>query len=105
MASFLGLGLSHYPPLAGVDEDMAGPLRARLDDPAIPESAKDPASWPELMRREWGDDGGVRGAAAHREALVAGFDQCRAALDAFDPDVVVIWGDDQYENFQEDVIP
>ena len=29
----------------------------------------------------------------------------RAALDAFKPDAVVIWGDDQYENFKEDVIP
>jgi len=29
----------------------------------------------------------------------------REALDAFKPDFVLIWGDDQYENFQEDVIP
>jgi hypothetical protein len=26
-------------------------------------------------------------------------------LDEFAPDFVVIWGDDQYENFKEDVIP
>ncbi len=26
-------------------------------------------------------------------------------LDEFAPDLVVIWGDDQYENFREDVIP
>ena len=31
--------------------------------------------------------------------------QTRAALDAFDPDFVLIWGDDQYENFREDIIP
>jgi hypothetical protein len=57
------------------------------------------------MRAEWGDDHGTRAAAAHRKALVAGFERVRAALDAFRPDVVVIWGDDQYENFKEDVIP
>jgi len=26
-------------------------------------------------------------------------------LDAFKPDIVLIWGDDQYENFKEDIIP
>jgi hypothetical protein len=26
-------------------------------------------------------------------------------LDAFRPDVVLVWGDDQYENFREQVIP
>ena len=32
-------------------------------------------------------------------------DKTRAALDAFKPDFVLIWGDDQYENFKEDVVP
>ena len=26
----------------------------------------------------------------------------RAALDSFNPDFILIWGDDQYENFRED---
>ena len=30
MAEILGLGLSHYPPLSGFDENMAGILRGRL---------------------------------------------------------------------------
>src|SRR5205823_14218044 len=29
----------------------------------------------------------------------------RDELDAFQPDCVVIWGDDQYENFKEDCVP
>jgi hypothetical protein len=29
----------------------------------------------------------------------------RAAIDDFKPDFILIWGDDQYENFQEDLIP
>lgn len=29
----------------------------------------------------------------------------RAAIDDFKPDFVLIWGDDQYENFREEIIP
>ena len=59
MAEFLGLGLTHYPLLAGTDDHMAGLLRWTLTDPDIPAELKDPANWPELMRREWSDDGGT----------------------------------------------
>src|SRR5207247_10327645 len=51
------------------------------------------------------DDAGAAAAARHRERLVAGFRRCRRALDEFAPDFVVIFGDDQYENFREDLIP
>lgn len=105
MGEILGLGLTHYPPLAGPDETMAGILHWTLEDPAIPEEAKQPSAWPEAMRREYGEDRGRTAAAEHRAALRAGFARCRAALEEFAPDVVVIWGDDQYENFREDVIP
>ena len=105
MAEILGLGLSHYPPLCGLDEDMSAILRWTLEDPDIPAEQKDPANWPRAMREEWGEDRGTRAAAKHRAALVAGCDRLRAALDDFAPEVVVIWGDDQYENFKEDVIP
>ena len=27
------------------------------------------------------------------------------ALDEFKPDLIVMWGDDQYENFKEDIVP
>ncbi|HYD55547.1 MAG TPA: hypothetical protein VEB41_01430 [Burkholderiales bacterium] len=105
MAEVLGLGISHYPPLGGRDEDMARILRARLDDPLVPPAAKDPAVWPAKMREEWGEDRGTRAAARHREAMLVGLRKAREALDAFRPDFVLVWGDDQYENFQEDVIP
>ncbi|OPX10664.1 extradiol ring-cleavage dioxygenase [Mycobacterium sp. AT1] len=105
MASFLGLGLTHYPMLAGTDEHMAGLLRWTLQDPDIPDSAKDPATWPAQMRAEWGEDGGGAAAAHHRKALVENLTRCREALDEFAPDVVLVWGDDQYENFREEVIP
>ena len=37
--------------------------------------------------------------------LLEGFRNLRAELDAFKPDVVLIWGDDQYENFRSDCVP
>jgi hypothetical protein len=30
---------------------------------------------------------------------------CRTALDEFAPDIVLVWGDDQYENFKEEAVP
>lgn len=105
MAEILGLGLTHYPLLSVTDEHMADLLRWTLRDPGIPAAEKDPANWPALMRSEWADDGGTAAAAAHREELRGHLARCRTALDAFQPDVLVVWGDDQYENFKEDIIP
>jgi hypothetical protein len=105
MGEILGLGVTHYPPLSGLDQNMARILRAVLADPGLPARYRDPASWPEPLRREWGDDGATATAAAHRESLVRHFRRARQTLDEFRPDVVIIWGDDQYENFKEDIIP
>jgi hypothetical protein len=105
MGEILGLGLTHYPPLGGRDEDMAGILRRVMRDPGLPAAYRQPAGWPEAMRQEYSDDQGVRAAARHREALVTQMRRARQMLDDFAPDFVLLWGDDQYENFQEDIIP
>jgi hypothetical protein len=105
MNDFLAIGMTHYPLLAGTDERMADLLRWTLDDPDVPAELKDPATWSESMRAEWGDDGGTAGAARHRATLREDLRRCRAALDEFDPDLVVVWGDDQYENFREEIVP
>ena len=103
MGEILGICVSHYPPLSGLDENMAGILGWTLEDPDIPADAKDVTTWPQEAQDEWADP--TAAARRHREALVTCFDKVRESLDRFDPDVVVIWGDDQYENFREDVIP
>ena len=103
MAQILPLGISHYPPLSGLDAAMANILRMRLADPDIPATAKDPAAWPAAMQAEWADP--VAAAARHREAMRVGLRRVMAALDDFKPDFVVVCGDDQYENFQDDVVP
>jgi hypothetical protein len=105
MAEILALGISHYPPLHGHDDRMAWILKRMLQNPKLPQELRTPSGWPEPMRAEWGNDEGASSAARHRVDLVAWMDKARAALDAFKPDFVLIWGDDQYENFKEDVVP
>ena len=105
MAEILALGLTHYPPLWGPDERMSRILVRMLQNPKLPQALRRPEGWPEPMRAQWSDDQGTAAAALHRQALVAWFSKTRAALDAFKPDFVLMWGDDQYENFKEDVVP
>jgi hypothetical protein len=105
MAEIQGLGVTHYPGLMLPDADMSVFLRRTLQSEKVPAALKDPRNWPAPMRAEWGDDQGAKAAAEHRERLVQAFRQVRRELDAFRPDFVLIWGDDQYENFKEDVVP
>jgi hypothetical protein len=104
MAEILGLGVTHQPTLAA---DLIRPnsLRLTLEDPGLPEHLRTPSGWPESMRQEWGDDEGASHGRRHREEIVAELRQVRQVLDDFAPDLVVVWGDDQYENFREDVVP
>ena len=105
MAEILGIGVSHYPPFSGTDENMADIFRYRLKDPALPPHLLDPENWPDGLREEMGNDGGAAAAAQHREQLLCGMRKCMDAIRDFDPDFCIIWGDDQYENFREDIIP
>jgi hypothetical protein len=105
MAEILALGISHYPPLHGSDERMSSILKRMLQNPRLPEALRTPAGWPDDMRAEWGNDEGVSSATRHRAELVGWLDRTRAALDAFYPDFILMWGDDQYENFKEDIVP
>lgn len=105
MGEILGLGVSHGPFVLYNEESFTGLIWRRLASQSTPAELHDPQNWPEPMRREWGDDEGLAAAYRHRAQLVEGFRRVRAILDRFNPDVVLIWGDDQYENFHEDVVP
>src|SRR5215475_7986800 len=103
MGEILGIGVSHYPPLMQADSNMAWLLQRALDSDQVPATMKDTANWPEPMRKEWTNL--AASATEHRKRLINGFRKTREAIDAFNPDLVLIWGDDQYENFREDGVP
>jgi len=105
MGDILGLGCTHYPGLLLPDERMPGGFHHLLTAPNIPAKQKDRANWPDTLLAELGNDAGVSSARRYGARLGEGFRAVRRALDAFNPDIVLIWGDDQYENFREDIIP
>ena len=102
MAGILGLGATHSPLLVGNDARMAGIFERLLQNPRVPPSSTNPANWPMAMQQEWAAHQAGEAPAAHRKRAMEGFRAVRAALDAFNPDFLLIFGDDQYENFRED---
>lgn len=105
MGEILAVGITHYPPLAGRDEAMSWILKRMLQNPHLPAEYRRVENWPAAMRAEWGSDEGTTAAHQHRERLLQWLRKTRAQIDEFRPDFIVLWGDDQYENFREDVIP
>jgi hypothetical protein len=105
MSEILGLGCTHRPLMLRRDEDWTAMMRASLDDPDMPDAMKEPAAWPAELRAELGNDWGAASAGRAREVYRRHFAEARAVLDEFRPDVIVMFGDDQYENFKEDIIP
>jgi hypothetical protein len=104
VGQILGLGITHYPNLSAKG-NMCWRTHKCLEDPALDERWRSIENWPEEMRRQWGEDRGQSHSDAHRAALIAEFRKARAELEAFDPDFILMWGDDQYENFREDCVP
>lgn len=105
MGEVLGIGLTHYPGLRYPDRQMVNILRQLMERPEATPEMRDVRNWPAAMQEEWGDDEGLASSAAHRQRLVAALRKIRDEIDRFRPDFVVIWGDDQNENFKEDLIP
>lgn len=105
MGEIIGMGVTHAPLFMYPDEHMANILRRIAASDRTPAELKDPSGWPAPMRAEYGDDGGTSSAAKHREVIIGAFRRIRSEIDAFNPDFIVIWGDDQYENFKEDLVP
>ncbi len=105
MGEILGIGVTHFPGLMLSDGYMGTFLDRTLKSERVPAEMRDPARWPEPMRKELAANRDGAAAAEHRRRLVGGFRKARAALDAFAPDFVLIWGDDQYENFRADGVP
>jgi len=97
MGQILGLGITHYPGLA-FQGNLSRRIEMCLADPALPEKFRSADNWPRPMREQWGEDDGQAHSDAHRQAMIEGFRRARRALEEFNPDFCVIWGDDQFEN-------
>jgi hypothetical protein len=105
MGELLGIGMTHGPMFQFPDENMSDILRRDLAKESIPAKLRDMQNWPKGMQAEWGSDEGLSAAKRHRAEVVASFRRIRAELETFNPDFILVWGDDQYENFKEDVVP
>src|SRR6185295_9181141 len=105
MGEILGLGCTHRPVMMRRDDQWTAFLQRALDDPDMPAEWKDRSKWPAPMQAELGNDFGTAEAGRHRRIFKRHFTEARAALDAFKPDVIIMWGDDQNENFTEDFVP
>ena len=84
---------------------MSWRMQQALEDAALPEHLRAVENWPPAMREQWSNDRGQAHSDKHRQDMIDQFRKIRAELDAFKPDFVLIWGDDQYENFREDCVP
>ena len=104
MGQLLGLGITHYPPLC-YKGNLSRRIKLLLADPLLPEPLRSPANWHPTMRDQWSTDEGLSHSEQHRSDMIHHFRKIRAELDAFEPDFVLLWGDDQYENYREDCVP
>jgi len=78
-------------------------LRIIMTSDLVPAEMKHVENWPEEMQAEYRRE--AECAAEHQERHVKAMNEVRRRIDDFNPDAVIIFGDDQYENFKEDVIP
>src|SRR5260370_775933 len=105
MAELLGLGVTDWPTLCLRNGALTSVFKRTLTAPNVEPRYKDPANWPAELIAELGNDDGLSAANRCGERFGNDFRAIRKILDDFNPDLVLVWGDDQYENFQEDIVP
>lgn len=77
--------------------------RLKSEDPT--DKWREVKNWPQGAIDEWSDDNGIKAAIAHREQLIIGHRAIRKELDRFQPDAVLIFNQEHFENFKEDILP
>ena len=109
MGEIFGAGMSHYPGFHAKPEflgqQIIGNIERSIKRGWAPESWRNQANWPKALLEEWGEDEGRAAGIEHRAAHQSAVKKVRDAMDAFNPDFVLIWGDDQWENFTDDMVP
>jgi hypothetical protein len=105
MGEILGLGVTHYPPLVGMDDRMAEILQSSYGARGCRRRRRIRRPGPPRGVRSGMRTGTPGRAREHRRRHRAALAEVRDVLDAFAPGLIVVWGDDQYENFREDGVP
>ena len=106
MGEILGLGLSHYPGPVTPPQYWSKMIARNAEVGRIPmDLFNDKSRWPKEMLAEMADDNGLAAAEEHRRRLLAGYKVLGEALRSFKPDLVLIWGDDQFENYKKTCVP
>lgn len=105
MAEILGIGTTDMPFLR-TKGSMGGVLLNALQNGTHmrPED-KDPANWPEPMRREWDEDNGMAGGDLLREHQVPNMQRISKAVSDFRPDFQIVWCKDHMESFKNHLMP
>ena len=109
MGEILGVGMSHYPGFASepltMSRQITGNIARSVERGWADSKWNETANWPAALVEEYGDDKGMSSAVRHRGEYLDAVMKARDAIDAFKPDAVLIWGDDQWENYHEDIVP
>ena len=98
MAEILGIGCSHAPMILNPPEEwgnMRKSVYSRVPNYQAPDS----------MVQELGDDNGLSHDKKNQKRITDAFAVLRDKLHEWKPDVVIIVGDDQAENFKRDNLP
>ena len=105
MAEILGLGVTHWPTLCLPNEGLTGVFKRDARRPQCRSGAQGSGQLAGRAARRARQR--RRPSAANRcgERFGNDFRAIRKILDDFNPDFVLVWGDDQYENFKEDIVP
>ncbi len=105
MGEILGVGTTHYPGFLYPGEALPDAVIRATHNGRAPKEWEDETNWPAELRDEMGEDHGRSAGVRHREQVMAAFHKVRDAIDDFNPDMVLIYGDDQWENFNDDMVP
>ena len=106
MADILAVGITHYPPLCRTRRDHVVDPEADAGKSALcPRNGGAPKTGPKRCARNGAPTKAPPPRGVIANGCVQALRKTRAQIDEFRPDFIVIWGDDQYENFREDVIP
>jgi hypothetical protein len=104
MAEILGIGTTDMP-FIRMNGSLSGLLRSALAGDLLQGPMKDPANWPEPMRKEWGADEGLAAGEEAKLKQEPHFRKIKQALDDFKPDFIVDWSKDHMESLKSYALP